>query len=58
METRDLDGRVFGEELRRIGWQGEADPAALRGIGAYFELHIEQGKRLEDAGLTIGAEKG
>ena len=54
METRDLAGHVFGEELRRIGWQGEADPAALRGIGAYFELHIEQGKRLEDAGLTIG----
>ncbi|MEL6061766.1 allantoate amidohydrolase [Methylobacterium sp. DCY52] len=54
LATRDLAGLVFGDELRRIGWQGEADPAALRGIGAYFELHIEQGKRLEDAGLTIG----
>ncbi|WP_342110426.1 Zn-dependent hydrolase [Methylobacterium sp. SI9] len=54
LATRDLAGLAFGDELRRIGWQGAADPAALRGIGAYFELHIEQGKRLEDAGLTIG----
>jgi N-carbamoyl-L-amino-acid hydrolase len=54
MATRDLAGHVFGDELRRIGWQGAADPADLRGIGAYFELHIEQGKRLEDGGLTIG----
>ncbi|MCJ2066255.1 Zn-dependent hydrolase [Methylobacterium sp. J-088] len=54
LATRDLSGHGFGDELRRIGWQGEADPADLRAIGAYFELHIEQGKRLEDAGLTIG----
>jgi N-carbamoyl-L-amino-acid hydrolase len=54
LATRDLSGHEFGEELRRIGWQGEADPADLRAISAYFELHIEQGKRLEDAGLTIG----
>lgn len=54
LATRDLAGLVFGDELRRIGWEGAADPAGLRGIGAYFELHIEQGKRLEDAGLTIG----
>ncbi|MET3485563.1 Zn-dependent hydrolase [Methylobacterium sp. 1973] len=54
LATRDLAGHVFGDALRRIGWQGTADPAALREIGAYFELHIEQGKRLEEAGLTIG----
>ncbi|WP_331293037.1 Zn-dependent hydrolase, partial [Methylobacterium radiotolerans] len=54
LATRDLAGHAFGDELRRIGWQGAADPAALREIGAYFELHIEQGKRLEDAGLTVG----
>jgi N-carbamoyl-L-amino-acid hydrolase len=50
----DSAGAVFGDELRRIGWAGEADPAALRGLGAYFELHIEQGPTLEDAGLDIG----
>jgi N-carbamoyl-L-amino-acid hydrolase len=48
------DGAVFGDELRRIGWRGEADPAALQGIGAYFELHIEQGRLLEDGGEDIG----
>ena len=54
LAKRDAAGAVFGEELRRIGWQGEADPAALRGVGAYLELHIEQGRLLEDAGREIG----
>ncbi len=48
------DGAVFGEELRRIGWAGEADPAELRDIGAYLELHIEQGPVLEDEGFDVG----
>jgi N-carbamoyl-L-amino-acid hydrolase len=48
------DGAVLGEELRRIGWAGEADPAALRNIGAYLELHIEQGPVLEDEGCDVG----
>ena len=51
----DATGAVFGEELRRIGWQGEADPARLQDLGAYFELHIEQGKVLEEEGLDIGS---
>jgi len=50
----DTEGKTFGDELRRIGWQGEADPAALRNLAAYFELHIEQGKQLEDEGLDLG----
>ncbi|CAA9257239.1 MAG: Beta-ureidopropionase [uncultured Acetobacteraceae bacterium] len=50
----DGSGAVFGDELRRIGWQGEADPAALRDLGAYLELHIEQGPVLEDEGLDVG----
>src|SRR5204863_242152 len=33
---------------------GEADPAALQSCAAYLELHIEQGKLLEDAGLDVG----
>ncbi len=51
---QDADGAVFGAELRRIGWQGEADPAELQGLGAYFELHIEQGPQLENEGLDLG----
>ncbi len=54
LAKRDAAGAVFGEELARIGWQGDADPAAMRGLGAYFELHIEQGKVLEDEGLDLG----
>ncbi len=54
LAKQDTEGKVFGEELARIGWQGEADPAALRDLGAYIELHIEQGRLLEDAGRTIG----
>ncbi|MCK8786324.1 Zn-dependent hydrolase [Roseomonas sp. NAR14] len=54
LATTDTADAVFGEELRRIGWQGEADPAALREFGAYFELHIEQGTVLEREGLSIG----
>ena len=50
----DAEGKIFGEELRRIGWQGTADPAALRDLGAYFELHIEQGPQLENEGLDLG----
>jgi N-carbamoyl-L-amino-acid hydrolase len=54
LAKRAPDGAVFGEELRRIGWQGTADPTGLQKIGAYLELHIEQGKLLEDAGLDVG----
>jgi len=49
-----FDGAVFGEELRRIGWQGDADPADLQKVGHYLELHIEQGKLLENGGFEIG----
>ena len=54
LAKQDPEGKVFGAELARIGWQGSADPAALRDLGAYIELHIEQGKLLEDAGKAIG----
>lgn len=54
LAKQSLDGAVFGAELQRIGWQGSADPAALQNLGAYFELHIEQGKQLEDEGLDLG----
>ena len=50
----DSAGAAFGEELARIGWAGAADPAALRDIAAYFELHIEQGPVLEREGCEVG----
>ncbi len=54
LAKQDAAGLSFGDELARIGWQGTADPADLQNLGAYFELHIEQGKLLEDAGLDLG----
>ncbi len=54
LAKRDAAGAEFGAELRRIGWQGSADPAELQNLGAYFELHIEQGTQLENEGLDLG----
>jgi len=49
----DLDGKVFGEELKRIGWVGE-EPVGARRMHAMVELHIEQGPILEAEGKDIG----
>jgi N-carbamoyl-L-amino-acid hydrolase len=49
----DIDGAAFGDELRRIGYAGDEKPGA-RDVGAYFELHIEQGPILEAEEKTIG----
>jgi N-carbamoyl-L-amino-acid hydrolase len=51
--ARDVDGKSVGEELARIGYQGEQVPGR-HPIGAYFETHIEQGPVLEDADKVIG----
>jgi N-carbamoyl-L-amino-acid hydrolase len=49
----DLDGKSFGDELRRIGWVGEEEVGA-RKMHAYFEYHIEQGPILEAEDRQIG----
>lgn len=54
LSTADAAGALFGAELGRIGWAGKADPAELQQLGAYFELHIEQGPTLERDGLEVG----
>ena len=53
MKKEDIDGKTFGDELKRTGFSGSA-PVGGRDIGAYFELHIEQGPILEAEGKTIG----
>jgi N-carbamoyl-L-amino-acid hydrolase len=53
----DRDGRVFGEELARIGYRGNAAPRAPE-YAAAFEAHIEQGPILEASGSTIGVVTG
>ena len=49
-----IDGKVLGEELRRIGYAGTAPLGQFR-PSAYLELHIEQGPVLDAEGVTIGA---
>lgn len=53
----DINGKVFGEELERIGYKGTV-PAKSWPFHAYYELHIEQGPVLEREGKTIGIPKG
>ncbi len=49
----DADGKSFGDELKRIGWQGD-EAVGMRKMHAMFELHIEQGPILEAEGQDIG----
>lgn len=49
----DAEGKVFGEELARIGYVGD-EPVGQREVGAYYELHIEQGPILEAEDKLIG----
>src|SRR6266550_2427419 len=55
--VRGIDGTTVGEELRRIGYAGDARPGFLK-PHAYLELHIEQGPILENEGRAIGAVEG
>jgi N-carbamoyl-L-amino-acid hydrolase len=48
-----IDGKVLGEELRRIGYAGSA-PLGVHRPAAYVELHIEQGPVLDAEGITLG----
>ena len=53
----DRDGHQLGTELARIGYLGGA-PVGGRAIDAYFELHIEQGPKLDQARRQIGVVTG
>jgi beta-ureidopropionase / N-carbamoyl-L-amino-acid hydrolase len=55
--ARAIDGKLLGDELRRIGYLGDREPGFVR-PHAFVELHIEQGPILEAEGLTIGAVTG
>ncbi|MCY3855062.1 MAG: Zn-dependent hydrolase [Rhodospirillales bacterium] len=59
MQVEDPNGRSFGEELQRIGYQGPIPCTHRRNpTGALIELHIEQGPLLEDEGIAIGVVTG
>ena len=53
LAATDRDGTTFGDELRRIGYNGDL-PIPGSPPGAYFEFHIEQGDVLDRRGLDLG----
>jgi beta-ureidopropionase / N-carbamoyl-L-amino-acid hydrolase len=61
LNTKDEDGVTLAEWLRRYGLDPTriADARRARGsVAAYFELHIEQGGRLEREKKQIGVVEG
>lgn len=53
---RDADGVTFAERSERHGLDPAhlgPDPERLRGIGAFVELHVEQGRGLIDLGQPV-----
>jgi beta-ureidopropionase / N-carbamoyl-L-amino-acid hydrolase len=57
LALRDDDGKQFGGELERIGYNGKAAVGG-RAIDAYFELHIEQGPILDREAVPVGIVVG
>jgi len=53
LSRADLDGKTMGEELKRIGYAGDAEVGG-RPFKGCFEAHIEQGPILEDEQKQIG----
>ncbi len=56
-ELAAVDGERLTDAMRRAGFDAFRAPEARAPAGAvaaYVELHIEQGARLEEAGLAIG----
>ena len=53
---RDADGVTMAEALRAAGREPELigpDPETLRRVGAFVELHVEQGRGLIDLGQPV-----
>ncbi len=53
---RDQDGTTLAEAMRAQGADPDAlgaDPERLAGIGAYVELHVEQGRHLADTPFAV-----
>jgi N-carbamoyl-L-amino-acid hydrolase len=53
LSRKDAAGVSVGEALDGIGYRGD-EPVAQRKLGAFVELHIEQGPLLEAENKTIG----
>lgn len=61
LERREPAGMCLADAIREVGGRPEALGAPLRergSIRAYLELHIEQGRVLERAGVAVGIVTG
>lgn len=57
LSRKDADGVTLGEALETIGYAGEL-PCGEHHLGAFIEVHIEQGPILERNDETIGVVTG
>lgn len=57
LATKGIDGKLVGEELVRIGYNGDTEVGQFR-AHCFVELHVEQGPVLEQESTTIGAVTG
>ncbi|MCX2971173.1 MULTISPECIES: allantoate amidohydrolase [Streptomyces] len=56
-ELRDADGVTLARAMERAGYDPEAigpDPERLARVGAFVELHVEQGRALADTPHPVG----
>lgn len=56
-DRTDRDGLRFGDELRQIGYLGDAAARPTMAAG-YLELHIEQGPNLKAEQVPVGIVQG
>lgn len=57
LAATDADGTTVEEALTTIGYHGDV-PCEPHELAAYLELHIEQGRVLEQSGAPIGNVQG
>lgn len=57
LNRKDVDGVTLGEALEKIGYAGDL-PCGDHRLGAFLEVHIEQGPILERNAETIGVVTG
>jgi N-carbamoyl-L-amino-acid hydrolase len=58
LDVTDEDGDRVGDELERIGYDGDVPAEPAEEYEAYLELHIEQGPYLEEADVSVGVVEG
>lgn len=58
LSRTDADGTTVEKALEEIGYRGSEPCEPPQEYHAFLELHVEQGPKLEDAGLSVGVVEG